>query len=104
MKISTIHENFIKIVQGLHPCGVYIPKLGLKIGKIFGFLSAHILIPALMGMKLGVEDSSSGQLPEFHPHRCSVSLCRAKKPQNYFPDRTKYTVSQKKNKTLNNCQ
>ena len=57
--------------------GPFIFQTFEKIGKIFEFFGPH---PALMGVKLGVEESTFGRLlhAKFHLNRYNVSPLRAK--------------------------
>ena len=55
-----------------------------KIGKFKKFFWPHAPIPALMGVKLGVEESLLHT--KFHPNRYNVSPLRGEKPENRPPE------------------
>ena len=74
-------KNFVKIVQGIRPCGAFIPKFN----KLYSLRS---LRPnsALMGWNLALRVSRGGFFNDkFHTYQCKLTsrpLARQKSPQN----------------------
>ena len=58
--------NFVKIAQGIRPCGAFIFHISVKSGEIWQ--GGGTFGPPLHA--------------KFHPHRCNVSPLRGEKPQN----------------------
>ena len=84
----TYSANFVKIAQGIRPCGAFIIHMLIKSQYKFQFWGSYTLVVAPMGVKYGTEEGTSTFLlfgpllrAKFH-HRCNVLPLRGEKPQN----------------------
>jgi len=76
LKRGTKSADFVKIAQGIRPCGAFIFHISHfdQMSVKFQFLGSYTLIIAPMGVEFGTCQNS--------PHRCNMSPLRGEKPQN----------------------
>jgi len=78
--MDTNSENFVKITQGIRPCGAFIFHILVKYEQKFQFLGSNTLVALPIGVKFGMVEGTFGPLlpAKFHPIGAMCRPCVAK--------------------------